>query len=29
VQAARYHPIPEKAQTQLTGRFVFGLGLDG
>jgi alkylation response protein AidB-like acyl-CoA dehydrogenase len=29
VQAARYHPIPEKAQTRMTGRFLFGLGLDG
>ncbi|MES1204952.1 MAG: acyl-CoA dehydrogenase family protein [Pseudomonadota bacterium] len=28
VQAARYHPIPEKAQLRMTGRFLLGLGLD-
>jgi acyl-CoA dehydrogenase len=26
-QAARYHPIPEKAQTQLTGRLLLGLDI--
>jgi alkylation response protein AidB-like acyl-CoA dehydrogenase len=29
IQGARYHPIPEKAQLRLTGRFVLGLDLDG
>jgi alkylation response protein AidB-like acyl-CoA dehydrogenase len=29
IQAARYHPMPEKAQARMTGRFLFGLGLDG
>jgi len=29
VQAGRYHPMPEKAQTRMTGRFLLGLGLDG
>jgi alkylation response protein AidB-like acyl-CoA dehydrogenase len=28
LQGVRYHPIPEKPQTQLTGRFVLGLGFD-
>jgi alkylation response protein AidB-like acyl-CoA dehydrogenase len=28
IQAARYHPMPEKAQTALTGRVLLGLGLD-
>ena len=28
IQGARYHPIPEKAQLQLTGRFALGLDLD-
>ena len=28
VQAARYHPMPEKPQAQLTGRYLFGLDLD-
>jgi acyl-CoA dehydrogenase len=28
IQAARYHPMPEKPQTLLTGRFVLGLGFD-
>ena len=28
LQAARYHPIPEKPQTHLTGRFLFGLDFD-
>ncbi len=28
IQGARYHPIPEKAQTQMTGRFLLGLGFD-
>jgi alkylation response protein AidB-like acyl-CoA dehydrogenase len=29
IQGARYHPIPEKGQTRLTGRFLMGLDLDG
>ena len=29
IQAARYHPIPEKAQTRLTGRVLLGLDIDG
>lgn len=29
VQAARYHPLPEKAQTRMAGRYLLGLGLDG
>jgi acyl-CoA dehydrogenase len=29
IQGARYHPIPEKAQTRLTGRFLLGLDIDG
>lgn len=29
VQAARYHPVPEKAQTRMSGRYLLGLGLDG
>jgi acyl-CoA dehydrogenase len=29
LQAARFHPIPEKAQTRLTGRFLLGLELEG
>jgi acyl-CoA dehydrogenase len=28
VQAARYHPMPEKMQTRLTGRVMLGLGVD-
>jgi acyl-CoA dehydrogenase len=28
LQGARYHPLPEKAQTLLTGRFVLGLGME-
>jgi alkylation response protein AidB-like acyl-CoA dehydrogenase len=28
IQAARYHPIPEKPQTQLAGRFLLGLDFD-
>jgi len=28
VQAARYHPMPEKPQTHLTGRFLLGLDFD-
>jgi acyl-CoA dehydrogenase len=28
IQAARYHPLPEKAQTKLTGRVLLGLGID-
>jgi acyl-CoA dehydrogenase len=29
IQASRYHPIPEKAQTRLTGRVLMGLSIDG
>ncbi len=29
VQACRYHPLPEKQQTRLTGRLLLGLELDG
>lgn len=29
VQAARYHPLPEKEQTRLTGRVLLGLDIDG
>jgi acyl-CoA dehydrogenase len=29
VQAARFHPLPEKQQTRLTGRLLLGLDLDG
>jgi len=29
VQAARFHPVPEKQQTRLTGRVLLGLDLDG
>jgi alkylation response protein AidB-like acyl-CoA dehydrogenase len=29
IQGARYHPIPEKAQTRLTGRMLLGLDIDG
>jgi alkylation response protein AidB-like acyl-CoA dehydrogenase len=29
IQGARYHPIPEKGQARLTGRFLLGLDLDG
>jgi len=28
IQGARYHPMPEKQQTHLTGRFLLGLDLD-
>jgi acyl-CoA dehydrogenase len=28
IQGARYHPIPEKPQTQLTGRFLLGHAFD-
>ena len=28
-QASRYHPLPEKQQTRLTGRLLLGLELDG
>jgi acyl-CoA dehydrogenase len=28
LQGARYHPIPEKTQTLMTGRFLLGLDLD-
>jgi acyl-CoA dehydrogenase len=28
IQGARYHPIPEKPQTHLTGRFLLGFGFD-
>jgi acyl-CoA dehydrogenase len=29
VTASRYHPMPEKAQTRLTGRHLLGLDIDG
>jgi acyl-CoA dehydrogenase len=29
IQASRYHPLPEKPQTRLTGRHLLGLELDG
>ncbi|MES1172671.1 MAG: acyl-CoA dehydrogenase family protein [Bacteroidota bacterium] len=29
VQAARFHPLPEKAQTRMTGRLLLGLDIDG
>jgi acyl-CoA dehydrogenase len=29
VQGARFHPIPEKAQTRFTGRLLLGLNVDG
>jgi alkylation response protein AidB-like acyl-CoA dehydrogenase len=29
VQAGRFHPIPEKPQTRLTGRVLLGLDIDG
>jgi alkylation response protein AidB-like acyl-CoA dehydrogenase len=29
IQAARFHPLPEKQQTRLTGRVLLGLDLDG
>jgi alkylation response protein AidB-like acyl-CoA dehydrogenase len=29
IQGARYHPIQEKPQTRLTGRFLLGLDVDG
>jgi acyl-CoA dehydrogenase len=29
VQAARFHPLPEKPQTRLTGRVLLGLDIDG
>jgi alkylation response protein AidB-like acyl-CoA dehydrogenase len=28
IQGARYHPVPEKQQTRLTGRFLLGLNID-
>jgi hypothetical protein len=28
-QAARYHPLPEKAQLRFTGRLLLGLDIDG
>jgi alkylation response protein AidB-like acyl-CoA dehydrogenase len=28
LQGVRYHPVPEKPQALLTGRFVLGLGFD-
>jgi len=28
IQASRYHPIPEKTQTRLTGRVLLGLSID-
>jgi len=29
LQAARFHPLPEKQQTRLTGRVLLGLDVDG
>ena len=29
IQASRYHPLPEKPQTRLTGRVLLGLDIDG
>jgi acyl-CoA dehydrogenase len=29
IQGARFHPVPEKSQTRLTGRLLLGLPLDG
>jgi alkylation response protein AidB-like acyl-CoA dehydrogenase len=29
LQGARYHPMPEKAQTRFTGRLILGLEVDG
>jgi len=29
IQAARYHPVPEKSQTRLSGRLLLGLDIDG
>jgi acyl-CoA dehydrogenase len=29
VQASKYHPLPEKPQTRLTGRILLGLDIDG
>jgi alkylation response protein AidB-like acyl-CoA dehydrogenase len=29
IQGSRFHPIPERAQTRLVGRFLLGLDLDG
>lgn len=29
VQASRFHPLPDKAQVRLTGRFLLGLDIDG
>jgi acyl-CoA dehydrogenase len=29
IQAARYHPLPEKPQARLTGRVLLGLDIDG
>jgi alkylation response protein AidB-like acyl-CoA dehydrogenase len=29
IQAARYHPIPEKPQTRMAGRVLLGLDIDG
>jgi acyl-CoA dehydrogenase len=29
IQASRFHPLPEKQQTRLTGRVLLGLDLDG
>ena len=28
LQGARFHPVPEKAQTRLTGRLLLGLPFD-
>jgi acyl-CoA dehydrogenase len=29
IQAARFHPLPEKPQTRFTGRHLLGLDIDG
>ena len=29
IQAARYHPLQEKAQLRYSGRFLLGLDIDG
>jgi hypothetical protein len=28
IQGARFHPVPEKRQTRLTGRHLLGLEID-
>jgi hypothetical protein len=29
IAGSRYHPIPEKPQTRLMGRYLLGLDIDG